>query len=105
MPAAEDTRISAKATESCSQASKAIVGIEKEAGDVQVSMKLIQMKELSTHWLEDVFEFIQKNKDIITNGLKKAGILEAIANTPVPDSDIVQCIVIEFYHTCIGWLL
>ena len=59
---------------------------------MQVSVKLIQLKELTAHWLEAVFEFIQKNKDIITNGFKKAEIPipEVIANIPVPDSDIIE---------------
>ena len=63
----------------------------REASDVRVSMQLAQMKELSVQWLEDVYVFMQKNKDIAINGFKKAGIQEAIANPPVPtpesDSD------------------
>lgn len=38
------------------------------------------MKELSAHWIVSACDHIRSHAEIITNGFKKAGIVDAIAH-------------------------
>ena len=48
------------------------------APDIKVSLKLNDMKPLHAKWICELYEEMQTKKDIIIQGFKSAGILEAV---------------------------
>ena len=52
--------------------------------DVKINMAMQIMLELSAKWITEFFYYINSNKDIIINGFKKAGIVDALNGT-TPD--------------------
>ena len=49
-------------------------------GNIAVDLRMTTMKELGARWLVSACDHIRSHPDIVTNGFKKAGIAEAIAD-------------------------
>ena len=45
---------------------------------VPVDLRLVVMRELSTQWLVEMFDYISSNPQFIINGFEKAGIADAL---------------------------
>lgn len=61
----------------------------KQPHDVQVDLRISTLKPLHAKWIVKVYDRFQtqKGKDIIVNGFRRAGILEAINYTEFPEQD------------------
>ena len=53
-------------------------------GVVPVDMQAGVMKELGAKWLVGFYDHVRSNPNLIVNGFKEAGILEALENDVVP---------------------
>ena len=49
--------------------------------EASVDFKLSTMKPLGAKWMVQIFDYLNTNSSIITNGFKAAGIVEALNNT------------------------
>ena len=54
------------------------VALGTEPSKVKVSAKLSDIKPLHSQWIVDLYNHIREEKDMIINGLKSAGVTEAI---------------------------
>ena len=61
----------------------------KEPHDVQVDLRISTLKPLHAKWIVKVYDRFQtqKGKDIIMNGFRRAGILEAMNYTQFTEQD------------------
>ena len=50
----------------------------KDPTDVEVSLNLSQVKQLHAKWIFEMYKYVQGRNDLIINGLKAAGITEAV---------------------------
>ena len=58
----------------------------QNTSDIAIEMGIPVMRELTSRWLIDFYQYVQKNPAIIDNGWKKCGITDALANG-VPSDD------------------
>ena len=49
---------------------------------VKVDMRMSVMKELEAKWIVSCYDYLQNNKQIVYNGFKEAGIVDALQNPP-----------------------
>ena len=52
----------------------------QNTSDIAIEMGIPVIRELTSRWLIDFFQYMQKNPAIIDNGWKKCGITDALAN-------------------------
>ena len=58
---------------------------------VNVDMRMSLIKEHSCKWLVSAYDHIRSHPDIIVNGFKKAGIIDALGNKlPAPDNLAIE---------------
>ena len=50
----------------------------EELENITIDLRMSVMKELSAHWIVSACDHIRSHAEIITNGFKKAGIVDAI---------------------------
>ena len=58
----------------------------RNTSDIAIEMGIPVMRELTSRWLIDFYQYVKKNPAIIDNGWKKCGITDALANG-VPSDD------------------
>ena len=58
----------------------------QNTSDIAIEMGIPVMRELTSRWLIDFYQYMQKNTAIIDSGRKKCGITDALANG-VPSDD------------------
>ena len=58
----------------------------QNTSDIAIEMGIPVMRELTSRWLIDFYQYVKKNPAIIDNGWKKCGITDAPANG-VPSDD------------------
>ena len=57
--------------------------------NVKINMEMQLMREVGAKWLTEFFNSVNSNKDLVVNGFKKAGIIDAIRDTNA--SGTTQC--------------
>ena len=62
------------------------INARQNTSDTAIEMGIPVMCELTSHWLIDFYQYMQKNPAIMDNGWKKCGITDALANG-VPSDD------------------
>ena len=58
----------------------------QNTSDIPIEMGIQVMRELTSRWLIDFYQYVQNNPAIIDNEWKKCGIIDALAND-VPSDD------------------
>ena len=59
--------------------------------DVKINMGMQIMRELSAKWMTDFLDYVNSNKDIVINGFKNAGIVDALnRDTPAGFTDTLE---------------
>ena len=52
--------------------------MENHRGDVKVSLKLSDLKQLRAKWVVEMYEYLKEQKVSLIKGFEKAGIMEAV---------------------------